>query len=151
MTTSENAAPTDLSAARARNEEVWRHAAEHLFAGNIDEFMNYWCEDGRYEAALPAAGMPAVFVGHEALRAAFSALVAQAKSITVHDFKFHQTDNPDVAIIEERMVAELHGDITYENRIIIRVTFSGERIADMLEYYGQFAHQELLRSLGFAS
>ncbi len=37
----------------------------------------------------------------------------------------------------------------YENRLAIRVRFSGEQIAYMLEYYGQFAHAELLSHLGF--
>ncbi|MGP3915410.1 hypothetical protein [Nonomuraea sp. 10N515B] len=54
---------------------------------------------------------------------AFTGLVAGARSIAVHDVLFHQTDDPDVAIVEERMVAELADGDTYENRFIIRVTF----------------------------
>ncbi len=55
------------------------------------------CEDATYEAALPVAGLPAVITGHEALHAAFTGLVAAARSIEVHDVRIHQTDDPDVA------------------------------------------------------
>ncbi len=143
--------PADIASARTRNEDVWRRSSALLFSGKIDEFMNYWCEDGRYEAALPIPGMPAVITGHEALHAVFTALTTAAKSITVHNVIFHQTDDPNVAIIEDRMVAELVNGGSYENRYIIKATFSGNRIAEMLEYYGQFAHQDMLRTLGFIS
>jgi ketosteroid isomerase-like protein len=142
---------TDLAAARARNEDVWRRSSTLLYAREIDAFIDHWCEDASYEAALPVAGLPAVITGHEALHAAFTGLVAAARSITVHDVRFHQTDDPDIAIIEEHMVAELSDGDRYENRLIIRVTFRDGRISHMLEYYGQLAHQDLLRKLGFAS
>jgi ketosteroid isomerase-like protein len=142
---------TDHAAARIRNEDLWRRSGELLYAGEIDKFIEYWCEDASYESALPVAGLPAVITGHEALHAAFTGLVAGARSIAVHDVVFHQTDDPDVAIIEHRMVAELVTGDSYENRYIIRVTFRDGRIAGMLEYYGQFAHQELLRKLGFGA
>jgi ketosteroid isomerase-like protein len=149
---STEAVPTvDLVAARSRNEELWRRASASLFAGDVDAFMTHWCEDGRYEAALPVAGLPAVLTGHQALHAAFAGLIAGARSIAVHDFQFHQTDDPAVAIVEERMVAEVVTGSRYENRFVIRVTFQDGRIADMVEYYGQFAHQELLRNLGFSA
>ncbi|MFI7699227.1 nuclear transport factor 2 family protein [Nonomuraea sp. NPDC049480] len=140
-----------IATARARNEDVWNRSSKLLYAGEVDEFIGYWCDDASYEAALPVAGLPAVITGREALHAAFSGMTAGARSIAVHDVRFHQTDDPDVAIVEERMVAELTAGGTYENRLIIRVTFREGRIAGMLEYYGQFAHQDLLRKLGSAS
>lgn len=146
-----NTIVSDLAAARARNEDVWRRSSELLYSGQIDEYMSHWCDDADYEAALPVAGLPAVIAGRQALHAAFSGLVASARSIAVHDVRFHQTDDPDVAIIEERMAAELADGSGYENRLIIKVTFRDGRIAHMLEYYGQFAHQDLLRKLGFAA
>lgn len=62
----------DLVAARTRNEEVWRRSSALLFAGDIDSFITYWCEDGRYEAALPVPGLPPVLTGHGELHAAFT-------------------------------------------------------------------------------
>ncbi len=111
--------------------------------------MEYWTPDASYEAALPVPGLPAVITGRDALRAAFGALVASATSIRVHDVVFHQTDDPDVAFVEERMVGEISDGWRYENRLAIRVRFAGDQIAYMLEYYGQFAHAELLSHLGF--
>ena len=72
------------------------------------------------------------------------------RSIQVHDMKFHQTDDPSVAIVQERMVAQLHGGGRYENLLIIVVTFRDGLIAEMFEYYGESAHENLLRQLGFA-
>lgn len=57
----------------------------------------------------------------------------------MHDVRFHQTDDPAVAIIEERMVTELVPGVRHENRFILRVTFRDGLISEMLEYYGQFA------------
>ncbi|MCW3013784.1 MAG: hypothetical protein JWO02_876 [Solirubrobacterales bacterium] len=42
------------------------------------------------------------------------------------------------------MVAELAGDGRYENRLVMRVTFREGRIAEMLEYYGERAHEALI-------
>jgi ketosteroid isomerase-like protein len=151
MTAQSAVAALDLAAARARNEQTWRASSEALYSGRIDEFMTYWCADAHYEAALPVPGMPPIIAGREALHTTFSALTASVESIAVHDVRFHQTDDPDVAIIEERMVAELRGGGRYENRLIIRTTFRDGKIAEMYEYYGQLAHQQMLRQLGFAS
>jgi ketosteroid isomerase-like protein len=149
MTTTQPPTSTqDLYAAHARNEAAWQRSSELLYAGEIDRFMTYWSPDARYEAALPVPGLPPVIAGTADLRAAFAGLVAGARSISVHDVRFHQTDDPDVALVEERMVAELHDGGRYENRLAIRVTFRDGLIAEMLEYYGQFAHAELMRRLG---
>jgi ketosteroid isomerase-like protein len=141
-------APTpDLAAARARNEATWRDSCALMYAGRIEEFMGFWTEDARYEAALPAAGMPPVVEGRDALGAVFASFTAMAERIEAHDVRFHQTDDPDVAIVEERLVADLAGGGRYDNRMVMRVTFRGDRIAEMVEYYGQHAHEALIRRL----
>jgi ketosteroid isomerase-like protein len=38
----------------------------------------------------------------------------------------------------------------YDNDLVIPVTFRDGLIAEMLEYYGEHAHEQLLRQLGFA-
>ena len=95
--------------------------------------------------------MPAVLEGHDALRAVFGAFGTAASSIEVQDVTFHQTDDPQVAIVEERMIAALVDGGRYDNRMIIRVTFRDGLIAEMFEYYGQLAHQDLLSRMGFTS
>lgn len=154
MTTTAAATPSsslDLAAARERNEAVWRQSATLLYAGRIEEFLAFWHEDARYEVAYPIDGFPAVVEGRAALGQLFAGFAAAAASIRVEDVRFHQTDDPQVAFVEERMVAELVDGGHYENRLAIRVTFRDGLIAAMHEYYGQRAHEELLRRLGFAA
>ena len=145
MTTS--TATYDLSVARARNEATWRAAAVALYAGDIEEFLAHWTAEPRYSVAYPVAGIPPSVEGRDQFRALFGGFGAAATSIEVHDVRFHQTDDPDVAIVEERMVADLVGGGRYENLLVIRVTFRDGLIADLYEYYGQVAHQALADSL----
>lgn len=140
----------DLTIARRRNEQTWRDSSRLLYSGRIEEFLTYWHADAHYEVAYPVKGMPAVIQGHDALRMVFGGFDAAATSIGVHDVTFHQTDDPQVVIVQERMVAELHGGERYENLLIIVVAFRDGLIARMFEYYGQHAHENMLRQLGFA-
>lgn len=141
--------PIDIATTRARNEQIWAQSSSLLYSRRIDEFIETWCPDASYEAALPVPGLPAVVTGHEALHAVFGGLVASVSELGVTDVVFHQTDNPDVAIVEETMAGRLADGYEYRNRMCIRVTFRDGRIAHMYEYYGQFAHADLLRHLGF--
>ena len=134
---------TTADGARERNERAWHASGALLYSGRIDEFLSYWQPDGRFEAAYPVAGFPAVVEDREALAAVFGGLSALATSIEVHDVRFHQTADPDVAFVEERMVADLVGGGRYENRLVIRVTFRDGLIAELYEYFGQLAHAEL--------
>jgi ketosteroid isomerase-like protein len=138
---------TDLSTARARNESAWRASAIALYAGDIEEFLSYWTPTPRYRVAYPVEGFPAVVEGRDQFRALFGGFAAAAERIEVHDVHFHQTDDPTVAIVEERMTADLRNGQRYENMLIIRVTFRDGLIDDMFEYYGQTAHQDLARTL----
>ena len=150
MTTSPTAT-LDLTAARARNEATWRAAAVALYAGDIEEFLAHWTAEPRYSVAYPVDGIPPVRRGPRPVPGPVRWVRAAADtSIEVHDVRFHQTDDPDVAIVEERMVADLVGGGSYENVLVIRVTFRDGLIADMYEYYGQVAHQALADEPGGA-
>jgi ketosteroid isomerase-like protein len=142
---------TDPAAVRERNQAVWKQSSQALYARRVDEFVAFWQEDGSYEVAYPIEGMPARVEGREALAQVFHGFAAAAEHIEVNDVRFHQTDDPDVAIVEERMVIDLADGGRYENRLAIRVTFRDGLIADMFEYYGDRAHETLLRRLGFVS
>ena len=48
------------------------------------------------------------------------------------------------------MLAELVDGGSYENRLVLRVTFCDGLIAEVFEYYGERRHEELLHRLGFA-
>ncbi len=150
MTTIPSTIPgvTDLATARARNEATWRAAALALYAGDIEEFLTHWTAHPTYSVAYPVDGLPLAVAGREEFRALFGGFGSATTQIEVHDVRFHQSDDPDVAFVEERMVADLATGGRYENAMAIRVTFRDGLIADMHEYYGQVAHQELVHSLG---
>jgi ketosteroid isomerase-like protein len=138
----------DLTSTRARNEATWRASAAALHAGNIEEFLSHWTASPHYAVAYPVQGMPPEIEGRDQFRAVFGGFGSAAKQIEVHDVRFHQTDDPDVVIVEQRLVAELVGGGTYENLLAMRVTFQDGLISDMYEYYGQVAHQALADRLG---
>ncbi len=138
---------TDLATARARNEATWRAAALALYAGDIEEFLTHWTAHPTYSVAYPVEGLPSAVAGREEFRALFGGFGAATTHIEVQDVRFHQSDDPDVAFVEERMVADLATGGRYENVLAIRVTFRDGLIADMYEYYGQVAHQALVQSL----
>src|SRR5262249_12893018 len=115
--------------ARDRNLATWRAAAECLYEGRLEEFLDHWTGDAPHEVAYPVGDLPAAVQGRDALRALFGGFGAAAASVAVHDVRFHQTDDPDVAFVEERMVAELVDGGRHENRLAIRVTFRDGRIA----------------------
>jgi ketosteroid isomerase-like protein len=130
-----------------RNQAVWRAAADALYAGRLDAFLDCWTADARYEVAYPIGDFPAAVQGRDALGALFAAFGAITTGVAVHDVRLHRTDDPAVAFVEERMVADLAGGGRYENRLAIRVTFRDGRIAEMFEYYGEAAHERLLGRL----
>jgi ketosteroid isomerase-like protein len=138
---------TDLASVRARNESTWRSSAVALYSGDIPAFLDHWVEVPRYSVAYPVEGVPQSVEGREAFTALFGGFGAAAKTIGVQDVRFHQTDDSEVAFVEERMVADLHDGSTYENRLVMRVTFQDGKIRDIHEYYGEVAHRALIARL----
>ncbi len=138
----------DLDTARARNEATFRASAVAMYAGDIETFLEYWTADGRYEVAYPVPGVPAVVEGHDTFRQLFGGLTSAAREIRVHDVHFHQTVDPNVAFVEEKMVADLHGGGRYENTLALRVTFRDGLIREIFEYYGEVAHADFVAGLG---
>ena len=136
------------TAVRSTNETVWHAAGAALYAGDIDTFLTHWQPDGRYEVAYPVAGLPPVVEGHAQLRELFTGFATLAVSIAVDDVRFHATADPEVAFVEEHMTAELHDGGRYENDLCLRVTFRDGRVASIFEYYGERAHEELVRRVG---
>jgi ketosteroid isomerase-like protein len=102
-------------------------------------------------ATYPIAGMPAIVSGRDALAELFAGFSALAAWIRVEDVRFHATADPDLAFVEERMLAALHDGSAYENDLCLRVGFRDGRIASIYEYYGERAHEGLLERLAAAT
>jgi ketosteroid isomerase-like protein len=145
--TASTTAAADPAAARTGNEATWRASALALYAGDLEEFLRHWVDVPRYRVAYPVEGMPATIEGRDQFLAVFGAFGAAADRIEVHDVRFHQTTDPDVAFVEERMVADLKDGSRYENQMVIRVTFDGGLISELFEYYGEVAHRDLIGRL----
>ena len=133
------------------NEIAWHAAGAALYAGDIDTFLGHWQPDGRYEVAYPIAPFPPAVTGHRELGMLFSTFGVHAREIRVDGVRFHQTADPDVAFVEERMTADLHDGGTYENDLCLRVTFREGRIAEIFEYYGERAHAALIERITAAA
>jgi ketosteroid isomerase-like protein len=142
---------TDLTTAPPSNEAVWHASAAALYSGDIDAFLSHWQPDGNYEVAYPVAGMAPRVSGRDALAELFAGFSALAAWIRVEDVRFHATADPDLAFVEERMLAELHDGSGYENDLCLRVGFHNGRIASIYEYYGERAHEGLLERLAAAT
>ncbi len=140
--------PTDV---RTRNELIWHRSAEALYSKRLEDFLADWQDDGRYEVAYPVPGMPPVVEGKDALRQLFGGFLAAVERAGVHDVHFHQTEDPTVAFVQERMVLDLIDGSRYENRLVLRVTFRDGRLAELLEYYGYREHEALLQRLGLVA
>lgn len=141
----------DLAAARSRNESTWRASALALYSGDIDGFLSHWTSEPRYRVAYPVDGFPSAVEGTDQFRSLFGGFAAAAEQIVITGVTIHQTDDPDVVIVEEHMAAVLHDGSRYDNDLIIRVTFRDGLIHDMFEYYGQIAHQQLAQRLAVAA
>jgi ketosteroid isomerase-like protein len=140
-----------LETARERNEAIWNDWHELIAAGRVADAFELWTEDGRYEVVYPVEGMPPVVEGRDALTAVFGGFAQAMTSTSRDEIHFHQTLNPDVAIVEYRLRADLVDGSVYDNRLILRFTFRDGRFAEVLEYYGEIAHGDALRRLGVVS
>src|SRR3954447_10448229 len=142
---------TNTTITASSNEAVWHASGAALYAGDIDSFLAYWQPDGRYEVPYPIAGLPPAVEGHEALRQIFTGFGSLTDWIRVEDVRFHATADPDVAFVEEHMSAQLKDGASYENDMCLRVTFRDGRIASIFEYYGERAHEEVVKRSGLAA
>jgi ketosteroid isomerase-like protein len=140
-----------LEAARERNEALWHEWHDRFAAGRIEDAFDLWTDDGRYEVVYPLDGVPPVVEGREALIGVFGGFEQAIAHWGREDVHFHQTLDPDVAIVEYRIRAEIVDGSVYDNRLILRFTFRDGRFAEVLEYYGEIAHGALMGRLGVAS
>jgi ketosteroid isomerase-like protein len=133
------------------NQELWERMSSLYYDKRVEEALALWTEDARYEAVYPVDGLPAVVEGRPALIEMFSGLVAVAERIEVQDVRFHETSDPNVVFIEERMVIDVVDGSRYENRVVMRITFRDGLIAEMVEYADPRENETFLERLGQAA
>lgn len=138
----------DPGAARRRAERLWEDYARTLSARDAAAFAELFTPDARFVVAYPVDGVPPVLEGRDAVRGFIGALAGAVTEVWVSDAAVHQTDDPAVALVEYRLGVDLPGGGTYRDRLVARLTFRGEHIAEVLEFYGETAHAQFLRDLG---
>ena len=91
--------------------EVWEHLVSHQVTRDIGAWLDCFAVDGVVEWPFTLQGVPARLEGRDALRAAVAPVWAHAttvnRRITGHErVVFHQTTDPEVAIVEFDMIGE---------------------------------------------
>ena len=91
--------------------EVWEHLVAHQLTRDLDGWVDSFAPDGVMEWPFRLKGVPPRLEGQPAIRAALGPVWERAKQsnrrITGHEHVvFHQTTNPEVAIVEFDLVGE---------------------------------------------
>jgi ketosteroid isomerase-like protein len=91
--------------------EVWERLVSHQFTRDIDGWIDCFAPDAVMEWPFRVKGVPARLEGRDAIRAAVEPVWQRAKTtnrrITGHErVVFHQTTDPEIAIVEFDMVGD---------------------------------------------
>jgi ketosteroid isomerase-like protein len=91
--------------------DVWEHLVSHQVTRDIDGWLDCFAVDGIMEWPFKLKGVPARLEGREAIRASVGPVWERAtkanRRITGHEHVvFHQTTDPEVAIVEFDMLGE---------------------------------------------
>src|ERR1041384_5373113 len=91
--------------------EVWEHLVSHQVPRDLDGWINSFAVDGVQEFPFRLKGDPPRLEGRQAIRAALEPVWERAKQlnrrILGHEHVvFHETTDPEVAIVEFDMVGE---------------------------------------------
>ncbi len=91
--------------------EVWEHLVSHQVTRDIDGWLDCFAVDGVMEWPFPLKGVPPRLEGRDAIRATVGPVWERARQanrrITGHErVVFHQTTDPEVAIVEFDMLGE---------------------------------------------
>jgi ketosteroid isomerase-like protein len=91
--------------------EVWEHLVSHQVTRDIDGWIQCFAADAIMEWPFRLKGVPARLEGREAIRAAVGPVWERAtktnRRISGHEnVVFHQTTDPEVAIVEFDIVGE---------------------------------------------
>jgi ketosteroid isomerase-like protein len=91
--------------------EVWEHLVSHQVTRDLDGWVDSFAVDGVMEWPFRLKGVPPRLEGQQAIRAALGPVWERAKisnrRISGHEHvAFHETTDPEVAIVEFDIVGE---------------------------------------------
>ena len=129
--------------------EVWEHLVAHQVTRDIDGWVDSFAIDGIMEWPFRLKGVPPRLEGRNAIRAALEPVWERAKKskrrISGHErVVFHETTDPEVAIVEFDMVGEtVRGPFRQTMVYLLRVR--GGRVLLLREFVDTAALSELFR------
>jgi ketosteroid isomerase-like protein len=129
--------------------EVWEHLVSHQVTRDIDGWVNCFTVDGILEWPFRLKGVPARVEGRQAIRAALEPVWERAKKsnrrISGHErVAFHQTTDPEVALVEFDIVGEtVRG--AFRQPMVYLLRARGGRVLLLREFVDSAALNELFQ------
>jgi ketosteroid isomerase-like protein len=129
--------------------EVWEHLVSHQVTRDVDGWVSCFAADGVVEWPFRLEGVPSRAEGQEAIRAALSPVWERARNtnrrISGHEHVvFHETKDPEVAIVEFDVVGEsAKGPFRQAMLYVLRVRDG--RVLLLRDFIDTAALQELAR------
>src|SRR6476659_6191015 len=129
--------------------EVWEHLVSHQAERDIDGWVNCFADDGIWEWPFRLKGVPARMEGRQAIHGALAPVWERAKQsnrrITGHEHVvFHQTTDPEVAIVEFDIVGESARG-TFRQSVVYLFRARGGRVLLLREFVDTAALNELFQ------
>jgi len=130
--------------------DVWEKAVSYQKTRDIDGWLDSFAADGVMEWPFRLNGLPARAEGREAIRAAVGPIWERAKKtnrrITGHErVVFHQTTDPEIAIVEFDIVGETASD-AFRQPVMYLLRIRDGRILLLRDYVDTASLNELFRS-----
>ncbi len=129
--------------------EVWEHLVSHQVTRDIGGWIDCFAVDGVVEWPFTLKGVPARLEGRDAIRAAVEPVWERARTakrrITGHEHVvFHQTTDPEVAIVEFDMVGDtVRGP--WRQRMVYLLRVRDGRVVLLREFVDTAALNELFQ------
>jgi ketosteroid isomerase-like protein len=129
--------------------EVWEHLVSHQLTRDIGGWLDCFAADGVMEWPFRLQDVPARLEGREAIRAAVEPVWQRAKQanrrITGHEHVvFHQTTDPEVAIVEFDIVGETARG-PFRQKVVYVLRVRSGRVLLLREFVDTAALSELFR------
>ena len=135
--------------------EVWEHLVSHQPARDLDGWLGCFAEDGVMEWPFKLKGVPQRLEGKAEMRAALEPVWQRAKQtnrrITGHErVVFHQTLDPEVAIVEFDLVGD-SAQGAFRQSVVYLLRARDGRVVLLREFMDTAALNELFRVGAVAS
>jgi len=130
--------------------DVWEHLVSHQVTRDIDRWLACFSDDAVMEWPFRMKGIPERLEGRDAIRAAVAPVWERAKNgtrqIIGHDrVAFHQTSDPEVAIVEFDIVgASPRGP--FRQTVVYQLRIRDGRVLLLREFVDTAALTELFQA-----